>query len=130
MRNCRQKSVGRILVVEDNKANLEITAIFLESAGYRVLRAQTAEEGIRIARDRSPDLILMDISLPSMDGLEAAEILKEDLQTQRIPILAFTAHAMIDDAAKSLRSGCMGHVTKPIERKRLLQEVGRFVAIP
>lgn len=117
----------KILIIEDNKYSMEVVVVFLESAGYLVLKSTTAEEGIRVARKELPDLILMDISLPLMNGFVATEILKKDQRTGNIPIVAFTAHAMKDDEEKSFQAGCDGYIVKPIERESFLDEVNHFL---
>ena len=108
-----------ILVVEDVKANLDLLCSILKNEGYSTLETETAEEGIRIAKAGRPDLILMDLSLPGMDGLTATRILKRDLQTRRIPIVAVTAHAMEGDQAECLAAGCVAYLPKPVEPKAL-----------
>lgn len=116
-----------ILVVEDNAANMVVAMALLKPAGYAILQATTAEEGIAIAKAETPDLILMDISLPGMDGLTATSLLKEDARTERIPVLALTAHAMKGDEEKAFAVGCAGYITKPIEKKLFLAEIARVV---
>ena len=124
--NINRSKPARILVAEDNRYTLEIAQILMESAGYEVLKTHTAEEAIVIARQECPDLILMDISLPLMDGREAVEILKGDERTKAIPIVAFTAHLLGEDwCARS--GGCDGYLTKPFEAAELLGEVRRLV---
>ncbi len=115
-----------ILLVEDNSSTREIAVVFLESAGYRVLEAQTAEEGIWTARETRPDLILMDLALPGMDGLEAVRVLRREPTTAATPILAFTAHAMKEDVEKALQTGCNGCITKPFRRTELLEAAARW----
>jgi CheY-like chemotaxis protein len=115
-----------ILFIEDNPVNMELTADLLASAGYIVLQAVTAEEGIAIAQDHSPDLILMDISLPGMDGLSATSLLKSDPRTRHIPVVALTAHAMIGDEAKARAAGCLGYITKPIDTRTFAQAIEEF----
>ena len=117
----------KILIVEDNMYNMEVVAVFLESEGYLIQKAKSAEEGIVVAKKELPDLILMDISLPLMDGLTATEILKKGKRTRNIPILAFTAHAMKEDEDKFFLAGCDGFIIKPIERKSFLKMVNRFL---
>jgi len=102
-----------VLVVEDNPLNMQLVTDLLEVYGYQVLQAQTAEQGIEAARKEMPDLILMDIGLPGMDGLEASRILKNDKSTQKILIIALTAHAMHGDREKAMEY-CDGYISKPI----------------
>jgi CheY-like chemotaxis protein len=117
----------KILVVEDNPLNMELTADILGAAGYTVLQAENAERGIALARAESPDLILMDIGLPGMDGLSAVEILREGTETREIPVVALTAHAMKGDEEKALVAGCNGYITKPIDTRALPGEVAAFI---
>ena len=107
----------KVLVVEDNPLNLELATDLLEVAGFEVISAQTGEAGIKLAREAQPDLILMDLSLPGMDGIEATKALKADPQTSGIPIVAVTAHAMKGDEQKALAAGCEGYITKPIDTR-------------
>lgn len=118
-----------ILLVEDNADNQVIYGAILEHAGFVLVAAWDGEEGVRLARERMPDLILMDISLPKMDGLQATRILKADPATARIPIVALTAHAMAGDRARALDAGCDAYLTKPVEPKRVLEEVKRLIAL-
>lgn len=113
----------KILVIEDQPLNLELVRDLLELGGYAVLQAATAEEGLALARTAQPDLILMDISLPGMDGLTATCRLKEDPATQQIPVVALTAHAMKGDPEKAQEAGCAGYLTKPIDTRTFLEQV-------
>ncbi len=117
----------KILIVEDNPMNLELATDLLEAAGYVVIQAETAEAGIKLARDEFPDLILMDVGLPGMDGLEATGVLKQDPTTKDIPVIAITAHAMKGDEAKALAAGCAGYITKPIDTRAFPKMVTRFI---
>ena len=117
----------KILIVEDNPMNLELATDLLETAGYTVIHAGKAEEGIKLARDEFPDLILMDISLPGMDGLEATGVLKQDPKTRDIPVIAMTAHAMKGDEERALAAGCAGYIAKPIDTRAFPKEVARFI---
>ncbi len=116
----------RILVVEDNLLNLELVTDLLETAGFIVCAARTAEEGLRAARERSPDLILMDLSLPGMDGLAATKELKACPATQQIPVVALTAHAMRGDEQAALGAGCDGYLSKPINTRTFVETLARF----
>ncbi|NOZ56290.1 MAG: response regulator [Calditrichaeota bacterium] len=118
----------RVLVVDDNDLNLELVTDLLEVAGFSVHSATTAEEGIQLARTTQPDLILMDVGLPGMDGLEAARILKNDPRTRGIPLVALTAHAMRGDRERALAAGCDGYITKPIDTRTFVRDVHRFVS--
>ncbi len=115
--------VARVLVIEDTPANMTLTAFLLESAGHTVLRAVDAEHGLALARNERPDLILMDIQLPGMDGLEATGLLKGDDVMRTIPVIALTALAMKGDEERILAAGCDGYVAKPMRYKDLLATV-------
>ncbi len=118
---------GRILLIEDNPLNMELAVDLLELGGYEVLTATTAEEGIELAQKETPDLILMDISLPGIDGLEATRILKKDKKVKDVPIVAMSAHAMTGDKEKAMEAGCVGYITKPIDTKSLVERVKEFM---
>ena len=118
----------RILVVEDNPLNLELVTDLLEAAGSIVCPARSAEEGLRAARELSPDLILMDLSLPGLDGLAAMRALRADPATQHLTIVALTSHAMKGDEALALRAGCDGYLTKPIDTRTFAAKVAAFIA--
>jgi CheY-like chemotaxis protein len=120
----------RILIVEDNAMNMELAVDLLQAAGYVVLSATEAEQGIEVARATKPDLILMDISLPGMDGLVATQRLKSDPTTREIPVVALTAHAMKGDEEKALAAGCAGYLTKPIDTRTFGQAIGRYLGSP
>lgn len=115
-------------MVEDNEANMILVTALLKSNGWIVLPAMTAEEGINIAKAEIPALILMDISLPGMDGLTATGILKQDLRTRMIPVVALTAHAMKGDEAKALAAGCIGYITKPIDTRSFPKAISGYIA--
>ena len=119
---------ARILVVEDNLLNLELVTDLLEANGFIVCCAHTAEEGLRAARELSPDLVLMDLSLPGMDGLAATRALRDDSATRHLTIIALTAHAMKGDEALALRAGCDGYLTKPIDTRTIAAKVAAFIA--
>jgi two-component system cell cycle response regulator DivK len=110
----------RVLVVEDNPANMSLATFLLESAGYSVLSATDAEAGLTSAREEQPDLILMDIQLPGMDGLAATMQLKGDDATRAIPVIALTALAMKGDEERIRAAGCDGYIAKPIRYKEFL----------
>jgi two-component system cell cycle response regulator DivK len=120
-----------ILLVEDNETNMQLSSFLLETADYAVLKARTAEIGVVIARTQHPDLILMDIQLPGMDGLQATALLKADEATRSIPILALTALAMKGDEERIRAAGCDGYIAKPLDYKSFLAEVkSRLAAGP
>lgn len=104
-----------VLLVEDVEDNRELARFLLESEGYQVIEAHDGAEAVALARSRKPDLILMDLSLPVMDGWEAAGTLKADPQTAEMPIVAVTAHAMSGDAERVIEAGFDGYIAKPLE---------------
>jgi len=111
--------MAKVLVVEDNPANMKLTSLLLHSAGHIVLPAVDAETGLRLALDEQPDLILMDIQLPGMDGLAATALLKQDPATESIPIIALSALAMKADRERSQMAGCDAYIVKPLRYKEL-----------
>ena len=115
--------MSRILIVEDNPTNMKLSTFLLESADYEVECAVNAEIGLTLARERHPDLILMDIQLPGMDGLQATALLKADEATRAIPVIALTALAMKGDEERILAAGCDGYIAKPIDYKDFLAKV-------
>jgi two-component system, cell cycle response regulator DivK len=115
--------MARILIIEDNPANMKLASVLLLQADHVVLCATTAEDGIAQARAERPDLILMDIQLPGMDGLAATALLKHDSATASIPIIALTAMAMKDDREKTLAAGCDAYIAKPLRYKELYAEI-------
>jgi CheY-like chemotaxis protein len=117
-----------ILVVEDNPLNLELASELLRISGYRVVQARTAEEGIQLARAERPNLILLDVRLPGMDGLAAVRVLKRDADTQHIPTIAMTAQAMKGDEEAALAAGFDAYLTKPIDTRAFPQTVARWLA--
>jgi len=122
--------MARILVVEDNLANMKLATLVLRGCGHEVLQAADATEGLAAARREHPDLILMDIQLPGMDGLTATRQIKADPTICHIPVLALTALAMQGDAERIGAAGCDGYVAKPIRYKELLQELQTRLAPP
>ena len=120
--------MATILLVEDNDLNREMLSRRLARRGYEVLLAVDGHEGVELARQRMPDVILMDMSLPVKDGWTAARELKGDEATRRIPILALTAHAMSGDREQALEAGCDDYDTKPIELDRLLEKIQALLA--
>jgi two-component system cell cycle response regulator DivK len=122
--------MATVLVVEDNPANMKLTTLLVGSAGHRVLSAVDAESGLRLARDEQPDLILMDIQLPGMDGLAATAVLKQDPATASIPIIALSALAMKADEERSQSAGCDAYIVKPLRYKELYTVMERLMAEP
>ena len=120
-------SKGRILVVEDNPDNMTLVEDILLSLGYDVLQAPDGERGVEIAYSEMPDLILMDLALPKMDGWTAARQIKTDPATCDIPIIALTAHAMVGDRERAIESGCDDYVTKPVDVSQLAQKITQYL---
>jgi len=116
-------SKGRILVVEDNIDNYELVRFILERAGYDVFLAMNGRDGIAAARSQKPDLILMDLTMPEMDGWLAAEKLKANEATKSIPLYALTAHALPSERKRALDAGCDGYVSKPIHMAGFLEVI-------
>jgi two-component system cell cycle response regulator DivK len=115
--------MSKILLVEDNEMNRDMLARRLERKGFEVVIAVDGQAGIDMASSASPDIILMDLSLPVIDGWEATRQIKADPATQSIPVIALTAHAMAGDEQKALEAGCDDYDTKPIDLKRLLDKI-------
>ena len=115
--------MATVLVVEDNPANMTLATFLLKSAGYAVLSATDAEAGLALARSEQPDLVLMDIQLPGMDGLEACAILKKDEGTRDIPVIALTALAMKGDEERIRAAGCDGYIAKPLAYREFLATI-------
>lgn len=123
-------SERNILVVEDNDMNMQLVEFLLEEGGYRIVKATSGEEALAITREgpgRAPDLILMDIHLPGMDGLSVVRAIKADERTARIPVLALTAHAMRGDKDRFLEAGCDGYISKPIDVKTFIASIERYL---
>ena len=120
--------MAKILVVEDNAANMTLAVFLLQSVGHTVLSATDAEAGLALAREEKPKLILMDIQLPGMDGLEATSLLKRDDSTRGIPVIALTALAMKGDEERIRAAGCDGYIAKPMRYKEFLATVERQLA--
>jgi CheY-like chemotaxis protein len=120
--------MATLLLVEDNEMNRDMLSRRLQRKGYEVLMAVDGGEGVAMARSNKPDLILMDMSLPVMDGWEATRQLKGDADTRAIPVIALTAHAMSGDREKALEAGCDDYDTKPIEFARLLGKIESLLA--
>ena len=120
----------KILVVEDNDMNMQLVEFLLEEGGYDIVKAASGEEALAITRNSengAPDLILMDIHLPGMDGLSVVRAMKTDHRTARIPILALTAHAMRGDKDRFLEAGCDGYISKPIDVKTFLSSIEQYL---
>ena len=115
--------MAKVLVIEDNPANMTLATFLLQSAGHSVLSATDAETGLTLARAEQPDLVLMDIQLPGMDGLEATALLKADEATRDIPVVALTALAMKGDEARIRAAGCDGYIAKPLAYRDFLATI-------
>lgn len=115
--------MAKILIVEDNAANMRLASLLLTNAGHSVLCAADAETGLTLARESKPHLILMDIQLPGMDGLAATALLKQDVDTADIPVIALTAMAMKEDEEKTRLAGCNAYIIKPLRYKELYRVV-------
>lgn len=118
-----------ILLVEDNADNQEIYSIILNHHGFGVLQAWDGERGVQMAREHRPELILMDLTMPVIDGLQATRILKADPVTADIPIIALTAHGEAEDRAAAAAAGCVSFLAKPVQPNRVAAEVRRVLAI-
>jgi two-component system cell cycle response regulator DivK len=118
-----------ILIVEDNEKNLKLVRDLLQVSGYQTLESITAEDGIIVARESQPALILMDIQLPGMNGIEALKVLRADPITQKIPVIAVTASVMTQDSQDIMAAGFNGYQRKPIEIKGFLDEVRRLLEV-
>ncbi len=116
-----------ILIVEDNPLNLELATDLLEAAGFAVAQANTGEDGVRLAGKLKPALVLMDLSLPGMDGLSAVQWLKADPATKHLSIIALTAHAMRGDDEAAIRAGCDGYISKPIDTRSFPSQIRDFI---
>lgn len=116
-----------VLVIEDNELNLKLVRSLLTLGQYQILEAANAEKGIELAREYHPDLILMDVQLPGMDGLTATRIIKKDPDLKEIPVMALTSYAMSGDEGKAIEAGCDGYMTKPIDTRSFLDTISRFI---
>ncbi len=121
--------MAKVLVVEDNPANMTLAVFLLQSVGHTVLKALDAEAGIAMAREEQPDLILMDIQLPGMDGLEATGLLKSDEETRSIRVIALTALAMKGDEERIRAAGCDGYIAKPMRYQEFLAVIAEHLAL-
>ena len=118
---------GRILVIEDNTDNLELVTFLLEKAGHEVFSAFDGRQGLDEACQILPDLILLDLTLPGIDGWSLAKMLKDDPATQAIKLVALTAHALPGDRRKALEAGCDGYLSKPLDVASFINEIRKFL---
>ena len=116
-----------VLVVEDNELNMKLLQHLLTVGEYQVLKATTAEEGLALARENRPDIILMDVQLPGMNGLDATRLIKADPAMCTIPVVALTSFAMSGDEQKAYDAGCRGYITKPISTRTFLQDLSVYI---
>lgn len=116
-----------LLIVEDNESNLKLFLAVLAGSEFRVLTATDAERGLQLVREERPDLVLMDVALPGMDGLSATRIIKADPELASIPVVALTAHAMDGDAERALDAGCSGYLTKPVDTRAFVDQIRGFI---
>ena len=124
----RDRIVPKLLLVEDNEMNRDMLTRRLQRKGYEILAAEDGQAGIEAAQTQAPDLILMDMSLPVLDGWEATRRLKAAEATRHIPIIALTAHALESDRQQALAAGCDAFETKPVELPSLLEKIGQLLA--
>ncbi|MHB9111142.1 MAG: response regulator [Thermoleophilia bacterium] len=123
-------SKPKILVVEDNLMNLELVSDVLEAHGYQVLQADTGQKALEIAEGEQPDLVLMDIQLPEMDGLEVTRLLKQNERTSHISVIALTAHVMRGDEERAREAGCSGYIAKPINTREFAGVIAGYLGEP
>lgn len=119
----------KILIVEDNEENRDVLSRRLERRGYNVVIAVDGRAGVTMAEDEHPDLILMDLNLPDVDGWEATRLLKAGAQTAMIPVIALTAHAVAGDQQRALQAGCDDYHSKPVEFSRLLEQIEALLKV-
>jgi two-component system cell cycle response regulator DivK len=123
----RKNPMPKILLVEDNEMNRDMLSRRLQRRGYQIVAAENGEQGLSLARVEGPDLILMDITLPEMDGWEVARLLKADEATRHIPIIALTARVLMTDQRKAFEVGCDDYDTKPVDFGRLTEKIGNLL---
>ena len=117
-----------ILIVEDEPRNLKLLRDLLQRFGYETMEATDGEQGVELAGARIPNLILMDIMMPKMDGLEATRIIKADTNTKHIPIIALTSYAMKGDRERTIEAGCDGYIAKPVDIQEVLKAIEHFLS--
>jgi CheY-like chemotaxis protein len=119
----------KILVVEDNEINMYLCCRIIKSSGYEAIEARTGEKGVALALKEKPDLIIMDIQLPGIDGLETTKRIRESEADGEIPIIALTSYAMAGDRKKALKAGCTGYIEKPINPETFMDEIKKFLEV-
>ncbi len=117
----------RILVVEDNETNMYLIRFILKNKGYQVVEAITGEEGVELALKEKPDLVIMDVQLPGIDGLEATRRIRKSEAGEELPIVALTSHAMVEDKEKALKAGCTGYIGKPINPETFIAQIEEYL---
>ena len=120
--------MAKILLVEDNEMNRDMLSRRLERRGHHVVMAEDGQRGVEMAQTEAPEIILMDMSLPGIDGWEAARLIKQAPETRHIPVIALTSHAMAGDRERALKSGCDDYDTKPVDLARLLGKIDALLA--
>lgn len=118
----------RILIVEDNESNIYLISFILKNKGYLVIEARTGEIGVELAIKEKPDLILMDVQLPGIDGFEAVKRIRESEANDKVPIIALTSYAMTGDKQKALDAGCTGYIEKPIKPETFMDEIEKYLS--
>ncbi len=117
-----------VLIIEDYERNLKLFKLIVDSLGHQVLTASDSREGVRLARERKPDLILMDVQMPGLDGISALKLLKEDAGTSSIPVIAITSYVMKGDRERLLGAGFCHYIPKPIEKNNFMADIERVLA--
>ena len=117
-----------ILIVDDEPKNMTLLRDLLQVSGYKTIEATDGKQGVELARVKKPDLILMDVQMPVMDGLDATRVLKAEAATRNIPVLALTSYAMKGDEGRILEAGCDGYLAKPYNIQELLKEVAKYLS--
>ncbi len=116
-----------VLIVEDNEKNLKLFKVIIDSMGHKTITVKDGEEGVKTAIEKIPDLILMDIQMPVMDGITALRILKSDARTENIPVIALTSYAMKGDRERLLKEGFVHYISKPIDKNSFIEDVGEIL---
>ncbi len=120
-------NMKKVLVIEDNETNLYLMHTIVEKLGHQVIEARDGFEGVKLAISKIPDLILMDIQLPGMDGYMATQKIRENEATKEIPIIAITSYAMVGDKEKTLAAGCTAYIEKPIEPESFIETLNKYL---
>ena len=121
---------SKILLVEDNEQNRYLATFLLEKAGHVVIHAHTGKDALTLAQDEKPDLVLMDIQMPEMDGYEAARLLRTMPGLEDLPVVAVTSYAMVGDREKAMTLGFVGYIEKPISTETFIAQIGQFLSPP